>query len=220
MLKKLLIILTMIILIITGCFVYYNYKTTPTGTSVNIINVDDLGVNLSGAGLQLVNQNNEIIDSWISNGKIHTISGLQEGFYQLKETAAPTGYFLNSTSVLFEIDKDGNIINNDKKVTIISITNYNNGFFISVQSIKEKKELIGANLIIKNANGTEVIKFTSSDKPHMIKGIPEGDYTITETEPPEGYKLNPESINFKIDSSGKIIDKDNKVTSKIIIYHE
>ena len=220
MIKKLLIILTAIILIITGYFIYHNHKSAPVGTSVNIINVDDLGVNLSGAGLQVINQNNEIIDSWISNGKVHTISGLKEGFYQLEETAAPPGYLLNSSSVLFEIDKDGNIINNSEKVTIISITNYNNGFFISVQSKKEKKELTGANLIIKNANGTEVINFTSSDKPHMIKGIPAGDYTITEIEPPEGYKLNSEPLSFKIDSSGKIIDKDNKVTSKIIIYHE
>ena len=54
----------------------------------------------------------------------------------------------------------------------------------------------------------------------MIKGIPEGEYTITETEPPEGYKLNSEPINFKIDSSGKIIDKESNVTSQIIIYHE
>ena len=220
MIKKILIFLTLIVLVIIGYIVYNNHKTTPTGTSVNIVNVDDLGVNLSGAGLQVINQNNEIIDSWISNGKVHTISGLQEGFYQLEETAAPTGYFLNSSSVLFEIDKEGNIINNGEKVTIISITNYNNGFFVSVQSKKEKKELIGANLIIKNKNGTEVINFTSTDKPHMIKGIPEGEYTITETEPPEGYKLNCEPINFKIDSSGKIIDKESNVTSQIIIYHE
>ena len=59
MIKKILIFLTLIVLVIIGYIVYNNHKTTPTGTSVNIVNVDDLGVNLSGAGLQVINQNND-----------------------------------------------------------------------------------------------------------------------------------------------------------------
>ena len=218
--KKLLLLLMLLMVTITGYYVYSNQHSVPEGSSVFVYNVNDTGIKLSGATLQVVNQKDEIIDSWISDGKRHKVVGLQEGFYQLKEIAAPAGYNLNASAILFEVDKDGNIIHQDKKVKVISIVNYNNGFYVSAFSKDGDKELEGATLIIKNSNDTEVIQFTSTNKAHMITGIPEGTYTLSETVPPDGYQLNTGVITFKIDKDGRVLDEEDRVTSKLIVYHE
>ena len=188
--RKLLLLLFIFIVGITVYFLFFQNKDASIGSTVMINNLDDAGVKLSGASLQVVNQNDEIIDSWVSNGKKHKVSGLVEGLYQVKEVAAPTGYLLNDSAILFEVDKDGNVIHQNKKVKLLSFINYNNGFYVSSFERDKDIELKGATLVIKNENGTEVIQFTSTEKAHMIKGIPEGKYTLSELGARDGFVLN------------------------------
>ena len=68
---------------------------------------------------------------------------------------------------------------------------------ISKQDITTKKELPGATLVLKNANGKVVDQWVSGTSPHVINHLPEGKYTLTETIAPDGY-IRAESITFEV----------------------
>ena len=75
---------------------------------------------------------------------------------------------------------------------------------ISKQDITSKKELAGATLIIKNSQGVEVAKWVSTDTPHYIEGLEEGEYTLIEISAPKGYELSTETIKFTVQKGGKV----------------
>lgn len=72
------------------------------------------------------------------------------------------------------------------------------------------KELPGAHLVVKNADGKVVDEWDSTTEVHVIKGLKPGKYTLTETIAPEGYILSTETITFEIKSDGSV----TKVTMK------
>ena len=66
------------------------------------------------------------------------------------------------------------------------------------------KELPGAHLVVKDANGKVVEEWTSTEEVHVIKGLKPGKYTLTETIAPEGYVLSTETITFEVKSDGTV----------------
>ena len=82
---------------------------------------------------------------------------------------------------------------------------------ISKQDITTKKELPGAKLVIKDANGKEVISWTSGTTAKTISGLQAGSYTLCETAAPAGYELYTECIKFTVKADG--------TTSKVIMYN-
>ena len=75
---------------------------------------------------------------------------------------------------------------------------------ISKQDITTKKELPGATLVIKDANGKEVASWVSTNTPKYIKGLEAGNYTLCETAAPEGYELYTECIKFTVKADGTV----------------
>ena len=75
---------------------------------------------------------------------------------------------------------------------------------ISKQDITTKEELPGATLVLKDKKGNEIDKWVSTDKPHYIEGLQPGEYTLTETIAPKGYKLSEDTIEFTLEADGKI----------------
>ena len=75
---------------------------------------------------------------------------------------------------------------------------------ISKKDITNKKELPGATLVIKDANGKIVDQWVSSDKEHFIYDLPAGKYTLTETIAPNGYILSTEKISFTVKADGTV----------------
>ena len=63
-------------------------------TDVQISKVDaGAGTELAGATLTLTKEGQEeAVDSWLSDGNIHTVAGLTDGIYTLVEESAPDGY--------------------------------------------------------------------------------------------------------------------------------
>ena len=82
---------------------------------------------------------------------------------------------------------------------------------ISKQDITTKKELPGAKLVIKDANGKEVISWTSGTTAKQITGLTAGSYTLCETAAPAGYELYTECIKFTVKADG--------TTTKVIMYN-
>ena len=79
-------------------------------TDVKISKVDaGQGNELKGATLTLTKEDQvEAVDSWTSDGTVHTVAGLTDGTYTLTEESAPNGYKV-AESITFVI-KDGKLV--------------------------------------------------------------------------------------------------------------
>ena len=75
---------------------------------------------------------------------------------------------------------------------------------ISKVAVTGGPELPGAKLTIKDSDGNIVDSWVSTDEVHVVKGLSEGKYTLTEEIAPEGY-ATASTITFEI--------KDGEVTS-------
>ena len=75
---------------------------------------------------------------------------------------------------------------------------------ISKQDITTKQELPGATLVIKDANGKDVASWVSTNTPKYIKGLEAGNYTLCETQAPDGYELYTECIKFTVKADGTV----------------
>ena len=57
---------------------------------------------------------------------------------------------------------------------------------ISKKDLTTKEELPGAELVIKDKDGTEIDRWVSTNDPHYVEKMPAGDYTLTEITAPNG----------------------------------
>ena len=179
---------------------------------------------LAGAALTVVDSKNNVIATWVSTGEDYYINNIEPGTYTLTEQVAPKGYVLSKEEVTFTLDKSGKLTDKDGK-TIDKVVMYNKPteekyVEISKQDIATSKELPGAKLTVKDADGNPVDSWTSSTESHVIKGIKAGTYTLTETQAPTDYILSEETITFTIDEDGKLTNEEGKEVNKIVMYNE
>ena len=122
------------------------------------------------------------------------------GRYRIVEITAPAGYLLDSTPVDVEFTYEGQQI--AWQVVNGTNTNLRTSVDISKQDITNGKELPGAKLEIRDADGNLVEGWTSTKTPHTVRGLElEKAYTLTETRAPDGY-AEAESIVFKLVQNG------------------
>ena len=72
-------------------------------------------------------------------------------------------------------------------------------FTISKRDITTGKELPGAKLTLTNSDDSIVETWISGSKPHEIKNLADGEYTLTEVTAPDGYEVA-ESITFTVEN--------------------
>lgn len=175
---------------------------SPKSYGVGIIKRDSAtNEPLAGATLVLKDSKGKVIDTWVTTTSIHYIKNLSAGEYTITETKAPEGYVLDQTTVTFVVNKENS---NDKIVTFYNTKKKDNTVKISKQDATTKKELPGAALTLKDANGNVIATWISSDTPHYVTGLKPGTYTLIETKSPKGYGLSDEVITFTIDENGKV----------------
>ena len=192
-----------------------------SNASIEVLKTDADGKALSGATLQIKNSNGTVIDTWTTDGQKHKVSNLSRGTYVLSETAAPNGYKLSTETVKFTVDAAGKIKNTSGNViSLITFKNEKMSVKVSKQDIANGSEVPGAKLVIKNSDGKEIIQWTSSSKPYIIRGLAAGTYTLTETIAPDGYTKSEESITFKIGADGKVYNANGNVIDKVIMYNK
>lgn len=122
------------------------------------------------------------------------------GRYCIVEVKAPAGYLLDSTPVEVTFTYEGQQI--AWQVVNGTNTNLRTSVDISKQDITNGKELPGAKLEIRDADGNLVEGWTSGKVPHTVRGLElEKEYTLTEKRAPDGY-TEAESIVFKLVQEG------------------
>ena len=122
------------------------------------------------------------------------------GRYRIVEITAPAGYLLDSTPVDVEFTYEGQQI--AWQIVDGTNTNLRTSVDISKQDITNGKELPGAKLEIRAADGNLVEGWTSGKVPHTVRGLElEKEYTLTEKRAPDGY-AEAESIVFKLVQEG------------------
>lgn len=90
---------------------------------------------------------------------------------------------------------------------------------LTIKKIDEttNKPLAGAVLVLKNADGKEIARWTSTVNEHIIENIAPGTYTVEEVEAPVGYKLNKTPATVKITTNQKVYSVIMKNTPKNIV---
>ena len=122
------------------------------------------------------------------------------GRYRIVEITAPVGYLLDSTPMEVTFTYEGQQI--AWQVVDGTNTNLRTTVDISKQDITNGKELPGAKLEIRDADGNLVEGWTSTKTPHTVRGLElEKEYTLTEKCAPDGY-AEAESIVFKLVQEG------------------
>ena len=200
-------------------------------TKVSIDKRDITGENeVSGATLQVKDENDNIIEEWTSSDKPHDISGklIAGKTYTLHEENAPDGYAY-AEDITFTVEKNGTITvdaaNKDENDVIImkdDVTKVS----ISKKAMTGSDELAGAELklyyVTQNDQGEvtlEVDAWTSGTEAHVIEGalIAGGTYKLVEITAPDGYQVA-ESITFTIDKTGKVLVNGEDVNGQVTMY--
>ena len=150
---------------------------------------------LPGAELTLTDEKGNEIDRWVSTDAPHYMERLPAGKYTLTEVTAPDGYAI-AERVGFEVLPTGEVQTFEMFDDTIKVK-------ISKVDITTNEELPGAELVIKDKDGTEIDRWISTNEPHYVEKMPAGDYTLTEITAPSGYKVA-ESIDFTVLPTGEI----------------
>ena len=209
-------------------------KDAQKKTDVKISKVDaGQGNELEGAKLTVAKhvtvEGTEVtipVESWTSDGSVHTVAGLVDGTYTLTEESAPKGYKV-AESVTFTI-KDGKLVEDDnvKEGTVtMKDAQYETDVKVSKVDAGQGTELVGATLTVTKvaeADGTAVNKgitsWTSDGSVHEVAGLTDGTYTLTEESAPDGYAVA-ETITFVI-KDGKLVEDANAANGIVTMKDE
>lgn len=155
------------------------------------------GEELPGASMRLTDKDGNTVDEWVSGSTPREFIGLTVGeSYTLHEDLAPLGY-VTASSITFTVKETTDV---QKVVMKDDITKVE----ISKQDASNGKELPGASMKLTDADGREVERWTSSDKPHVITGLTAGEsYTLHEDLAPLGYAVA-SSITFTVKDTGEV----------------
>ena len=157
------------------------------------------GKELVGAKLSIYKNDGsqELIESWVTNGKLHEIDKLPLGKYILVEENSPDGYII-SENIEFEVKETKDI------QTVVMKDDYTK-IEIVKQDAKTKDVLAGAKLSLYNANNLKepIDTWETTEKSYKIDKLPVGNYVLVEEKAPNGYLVT-DPIKFTVKSTGKI----------------
>lgn len=154
-----------------------NEKVNMKDKQVKVSKLTVGGEEVTGALMQIIDQDGNVVDEWTSEGKVHYATGLVEGKkYTLHEDLAPTGLNLAN-----DIEFDVTYEKENQKVTMVDTIN-------EVSKVDEKGQLLkGAemtvtsnktkNIIDKWTSGQHIFDITKDMKADLQKdGKSEGMY--------------------------------------------
>ena len=117
------------------------------------------------------------------------------GEYAVKEIAAPAGYIYSDEKYHVVINEDGDVIEITAENKPITVE-------ISKRDIYGN-ELVGAEMVLENADGETVDKWTSDGTNHIVSRLGAGEYVLKEIAAPDGYVIATD-IKFSVDIYGNV----------------
>ena len=117
------------------------------------------------------------------------------GKYIVREIESPRGYILSDKEYAVSIAEDGKLIEitaENKPVTVE----------ISKRDIYGN-ELVGAEMVLENADGEIVDRWTSDGTNHVVSKLGAGEYVLKEIAAPDGYIIATD-IKFSVDIYGNV----------------
>lgn len=197
-------------------------KVKPVKFTFSLINESD--EKLSGAGFifqkDAEKNDSTLIGPWVIRDEPIELE-LAPGKYQLKMTEPSEGY--KKSSAEFEIVKSKKTGESEESVefklnsktlkvakvedkiqlTMTAEKEEESKLFFSLRGI-DNKDLAGANVTIKQDGKTFDGTFVTKDQPTELPRD-KGEYELTVTKLPDGYKLEKDSIKFEIKEDGKLV---------------
>ncbi|SFD03544.1 MSCRAMM family protein, partial [Ruminococcus albus] len=173
--------------------------------------------------------------TWVSGEEAAQINGLVPGTYTLTETGDAfvydgVTYEVMDSEVIFIIDDNGNISfdtvpapsdernpenssegyakANGNTITICDASR--SDITVSKKDITASEEVVGAHLVIKDRAGEVIEEWDSNGRDHIVKGLTNGTYILTETAVDSAkagaeYEIIPSNVTFTV-NNGKITD--------------
>lgn len=196
-----------------------NKKYTPGQFKIIKSNQSD-NSKLAGATFELTDaKNNSIYRTSDKNGEL-SFKNLAPGSYTLKETRAPDNFVKSEKKWSVTVYSDGSVriiqiglvgsdesyFGNNENIIIMPVSNKPTGADFRVyKKDSDGKPLQGAKFVIKNKDGTEVIKSGESNNNGVVEfeGLTPGNtYIIEESEAPTGYNKLDKKWVLVIDDKG------------------
>ena len=150
---------------------------------------------VTGATLQIIDSEGNIIEEWVSQSTPHVITSLLNigETYTLHEESAPDGYSYSS-DVIFTIEEDG--------ITEVEMIDDYTEVVITKTDITGEEEIEGATLQIIDSEGNVIEEWISESAPHVITGVLNSGetYILHEESAPEGYSYASD-IEFVVEES-------------------
>jgi uncharacterized surface anchored protein len=117
------------------------------------------------------------------------------GQYIVREIESPRGYILSDKEYAVSIAEDGEVIEITAENKPITVE-------ISKRDVYGN-ELVGAEMVLENADGEKVDKWTSDGTNHIVSKLGAGEYVLKEIAAPDGYIIATD-IKFNVDVYGNV----------------
>ncbi len=192
--------------------------------SLSFSKVNHKGARLSGGEFTLTGKayddTNVNMTASSVNGVV-SFTGVPLGTYTIRETRAPTGYFVSDTVIAATVeyadtDRLGvkSVLSADKIVDQPVLWEHFGSIRLT-KTTEDSKPLAGAEFGLYNADGA-LVKSAASQKDGIVlfTNVQFGKYTIREMKAPKGYLVSPEAKTVTIDEDDVTVEAGSFVNTR------
>lgn len=202
------------------------FSNVPTKVSVTVLDGSKTSANydkpVAGAKIQIQGDNGAL--EVVSENGTKTITGqLEPGTYTITQTVAATGYIVNKAVSTMTLSTTKGSASYTIKNDTVKLAVARKGYDSRTKSAdgksyqyKNRVALAGAQLVLKDASGNVVDKWTSTSEEHLIEGkLAAGtEYTLEEITAPKGYdKWGSGKITTNTTGAKKLCTAETRVAS-------
>ena len=202
------------------------FSNVPTKVSVTVLDGSKTSANydkpVAGAKIQIQGDNGAL--EVVSENGTKTITGqLEPGTYTITQTGAATGYIVNKAVSTMTLSTTKGSASYTIKNDTVKLAVARKGYDSRTKSAdgksyqyKNRVALAGAQLVLKDASGNVVDKWTSTSEEHLIEGkLAAGtEYTLEEITAPKGYdKWGSGKITTNTTGAKKLCTAETRVAS-------